>query len=298
MEEFENGTSLILGKLADWYNSAIQMLPNLVVAIAVICLFWVIARSTAKFLHSILSSRASAKFNPSLRQFVVSFFRLAIFSLGMILALTVLNLDKAVISLLAGVGVLGLALGFAFKDLASNLVSGLFLSSSDTFGLGQVVNLGNHTGTIEEITLRNTAIRTSDGLLLVVPNQQFFQNSVLIYSGLQKRRIEIRVGATYDAAPESVRKILLSAIATETRVLPDPAPQVFSDEFGDSSINYLIRVWMNPQKDDYSLCKHAILDKIYSALKEQGIEIPFPTRTFISSKTSGRGLESESSMSN
>jgi small conductance mechanosensitive channel len=159
--------------------------------------------------------------------------------------LSVLNLDKAVTSILAGAGILGLALAFAFQDIAANFMLGIFLLFRRPLAVGDIVSTNDHMGVVEEINLRDTMIRTFQGQRVIIPNKDVFQNTIENYTVLGKRRLDLGVGVSYGDDLRKVKEIAIKAAEKiSVRSLTEEI-SLYYEEFGDSSINFSIRIWLN-----------------------------------------------------
>jgi small conductance mechanosensitive channel len=186
--DFAHWTNLIFKKLERWITTFIKMLPNFIMALVVVTIAYFIAKLIRKFAYKI-TMRISSSDSVSgvvavLLQYLFLFFAFTI-------ALNILNLDKAVASLLAGVGIIGLALGFAFQDLSSNFISGLYMAFRKPFEIGDKVETNAFIGTIREIKLRSTTLTTTAGLHVIIPNKDIFQKPIINYSRSDNRRVEL-----------------------------------------------------------------------------------------------------------
>jgi small-conductance mechanosensitive channel len=181
-------TQLILEKLERWATTFIKMLPNFILAIVVLVAAYFIARLIRKFSYKVTlrisnSDSVSSVVSIIIQTMVVFF--------AMTIALNILNLDKVVATLLAGVGIVGLALGFAFQDLSSNFISGLFMAFRRPFEIGDQVETNGFIGTIRKIELRSTTLTTTAGLNVILPNKDIFQKPIINYSRTENRRVEL-----------------------------------------------------------------------------------------------------------
>jgi small conductance mechanosensitive channel len=186
--ELSRWTTLIFEKLEDWTTTFIKMLPNLILAIIIIAAAYFLAKLARNVSYKV-TQRVSKSDSVSgvvsvILQTLMMFFALTI-------ALNILNLDKAVASLLAGVGIIGLALGFAFQDLSSNFISGLYMAFRRPFEIGDKVETNAFVGTIEKIELRSTTLLTTAGLHVIIPNKDIFQKPIINYSRSENRRVEL-----------------------------------------------------------------------------------------------------------
>ena len=186
--ELSHWTTLIFEKLQGWTTTFIKMLPNLVLAVILIAAAYFIAKLVRnvsyKVTQRISKSDSVSSVVSVILQTLTMFFALTI-------ALNILNLDKAVASLLAGVGIIGLALGFAFQDLSSNFISGLYMAFRRPFDIGDKVETNAFVGTIEKIELRSTTMSTTTGLHVIIPNKDIFQKPIINYSRSENRRVEL-----------------------------------------------------------------------------------------------------------
>lgn len=194
--------------------------------------------------------------------------------------LGVLRLDKALTSILAGIGVIGLALGFAFQDIAANFVSGIILAFNRPFKIGEIIEINDIMGQVTRTGLRDTAIVTFQGQKVYIPNKDFLQHAFYNFSVLEKRRIDIAVGVSYADDLEKVEDIVLSTIKNLDGVI-DKDLMVFDySKFDSSSINFNIRFWIKyPGEPSYYKMKSKAMKAIKKTFDEQDITIPFPIRT-------------------
>lgn len=269
--------NIVVGRVEEWITAMIALLPNLVVATLILIVFFVLGRIARKTVSKLLSRVAD---NKTVTNLIESIVGIVIVAIGFFIALSILQLDGAVTSLLAGAGILGLALGFAFQDIASNFIAGVILSIRHPFGIGDVIESNEIFGIVEKLNLRNTIIRTVTGQIVYLPNKKIFENPLHNYSKYGFRRIDLSCGVSYGDDLEKVRKLALEAVDNVENVLSDKGIEFFYDEFGDSSINFKIRFWINFAKvpDFWQVRSEAIM-AIKKAFDENDIMIPFPIRT-------------------
>jgi len=201
---------------------------------------------------------------------------------GLMVALGVLNLDKALASILAGAGVLGLALGFAFQDLAANVISGIGLAAGNShpFKIGDVIETNGILGRVEAINIRTTEIATMDGSHVVIPNKLIFQDKLTNFNSTEQRRVEIACGISYGEDLENVKRLVHESVSRVSSRLLDRDVDVFFTGFGDSSINFVARVWVEYHEpaDALAAQSEAIIG-LKQTFDREGILIPFPIRT-------------------
>lgn len=275
--EINDAYGIVTGKLETWITGLIEMLPNLVVALLVLIVFYVIGKFARRGVSNLLGRVSVNKTISNLLETIIS---IAIIGIGVFIALSILQLDGAVTSLLAGAGIIGLALGFAFQDIASNFISGVILSIRHPFGIGDIISTNDYYGTVTRLNLRNTILRTVTGQIVYIPNKKVFENPLENFTSTGERRIDLSCGISYGDDLEKARQVATDAVDKIESVMSDRGIEFYFDEFGSSSINFKIRFWVafatNP--DFWSARSEAII-AISKAFDEHDIMIPFPIRT-------------------
>ena len=277
MLEINKAFTLLYDKLELWVRHLILMLPNLVIALVVLVLTFVVARLIQKTIEKVLPRFSHSV---ALNNLVSSLVYTASILIGIFFVLSILRLDKTVTSLLAGVGIIGLALGFAFQDIAANFISGVIIAVRKPFGVGDVVESNDYFGTIERINLRTIDIRRVTGELVKVPNRKVFENVMVIYTHYGIRRVDVKGGVSYGEDLERVQQIIKAAVVNIKGMVEHKDVEVVYEEFGDSSINFLVRFWIHYGRQfDYVSARSEAIIKIKKAFDENDIQIPFPIRT-------------------
>ncbi len=268
---------IVSQKLSGWYVVLVSSLPNVVLALLVVSLFLFtskfVRRGSLPLMRRSLKNRALVSLFATILQFVFV-------ALGFFVALGILNLDKTVTSLLAGAGVLGIALGFAFQDVASNLISGVVIAIKEPFKIGEIIEIEGILGEVKGIDLRNTLIETFQGIEVYIPNKNIFTKPLMNFSGVPVRRLDFSVGVSYADNLEKVEKVLYDCLEPLDGRVEDRPVEVFFKEFGSSSINCDIRIWVHYPADlNYLKVRHRAIIAIKKAFDQNEITIPFPIRT-------------------
>ena len=276
-EFFENAFSKTWEKVSGWGEELIMMLPNFLVAVITL-LFFVLISKLAVSVGRRLFNRLSFA-NPTIESLLLTMVRLIIIGAGVFVALEVLQLHKAVTSFLAGAGIIGLALGFAFQDITANFISGIILSIRKPFALGDIIKSQEIFGTVQHLDLRYTTIETPKGQSVIIPNKKVFQDKFTKYS-TGKRRIDLEVGVGYESDLEEVEQIAISTIENLDDVDKHKSVKVHFLSFGSSSIDFVIQYWI-PQDSQqaYLSAKSEGIKQIKKAFDKHSINIPFPIRT-------------------
>jgi len=275
--EIDKFWKLINEKLIAWLEGAIQLLPNIILALCVLIFFTLLARVLSVWFSKVIYRIIKTAQVASL---ISSVFKIIIILVGVFFALDIVKLSGAVMSLLAGAGIIGLAIGFAFQDMTENLIAGFVMSVRKPFMVGDIIKTKDCFGTVSRINLRNTLVENFYGQLSYVPNKTLFKNELQNYSKLGKRRIEIPVGISYADDPEQARALIVEALNQHDFVLDPDETDVYAASFGDSAINLLVWFWIDyPSEPSFMLVRHKAICTINRVLSDNDILIPFPIRT-------------------
>jgi small conductance mechanosensitive channel len=192
----------------------------------------------------------------------------------------VLGLDKTVTSLLAGAGVLGLALAFAFQDIAGNFMSGILLALRRPFGSADWIETNDFFGVVEDLNLRSTIVRTPQGQLVTIPNSSVLQNPIKNYTKLGKRRVDLSCGVAYGDDLDKVEKVAPSSLNNLDFIDSERPVDFYFTEFGGSSIDFKLRFWIDFKgQADFLKAQSEAIKALKAAFDQSGITIPFPIRT-------------------
>lgn len=274
---FQDFVSILVTKFTGWWDDGVEMLPNLMVALAVAALFYVLAKIAQRFVGKTLAGVVT---NHTVLNLAGSITMLVILSVGLFTALGVMGLQKAVTSLLAGAGLIGLALGFAFQDLASNLIAGVYIGLRRPFRQGDLIKTNGVMGTVIGLNLRNTIIRDFNGRTCLLPNNKVFQELLINYDFNGKRRIDIPVGVAYDTDLATARTVVKEALNSLDWVVDKDETDVAILQFGASSIDMEARYWIAfPNQISYPEALSQGIIAIHKAFQQHDIDIPFPIRT-------------------
>lgn len=282
-EQFTESYGNVVDKLEGWLDSIITNLPNLIVAIIVFGLAYFLSGLVRKYVSKVLKGRVE---QASLRSLIATISSITIIALGLFIVLEVLNLDTVLKSMLAGAGVAGLAIGLALQSSLSNTFSGIYLSLKDVINIGDWVETNGYQGTVHEVNLRNTVIREPDNNLVMIPNKLVVENPFKNYGLTKQIRVIVQCGVGYESDLAAVENLTKEAIKKNFHADESKEIEFHYTEFGDSSINFQVRFWID------SSVKISILEARSEAIKvikktfdEKGINIPFPIRTVYMEKS-------------
>lgn len=274
---FNEAIHLVFGKVESWLEIFVSMLPNLVVALLVLIAFFFIAKIVRGLFRNTINRFVGGTALSSLFTTMVHF---SIVAMGLVIALNILQLNQTVTSLLAGAGIIGLALGFAFQDIAANFMSGILMAIRKPILVGDIVETNGYMGTVEKINLRVTVVKTFQGLHVIIPNKEVFQSPLTNYTKTNERRIDLECGVSYGDDLQKVKKIAEEAIMNLSFLLEGKQVDLYFTSFGDSSINFKLMFWITyPDQPGFMKARSEAIMSLKKAFDENEITIPFPIRT-------------------
>jgi len=282
----------IWDKMATWLDSLILNLPNFILAAVIFVIFIFIAKYAAKLADKLLRRKGS---QDSIRQITTKVVKIVIILLGFFVALGLLNLDKVLTSVLAGAGVVGLAIGLALQGTLSNTFSGVILSFLPELQIGDWVETNGFAGEVVEINLRNIVVKESDNNYVMIPNSKIVDEPFKNYTRTARSRVMLDCGVGYSSDLEFVKKLTTETIEEVFPARGNEEVEFMYKEFGDSSINFVVRFWTDVSKNrDVLVARNLAIIAIKKAFDKNGINIPFPIRTIdFTNKLSINGPQKE-----
>lgn len=268
---------MITAAAQDMMSSFLARIPYLVVAFVVFLIFWVISIVFKKAVTKILGRHKN-------HQNLVTVFRRVggalILFFGFMVAMIIAVPSFTPSKLIGAMGIGSVAIGFAFKDIFQNLLSGILLLLSEPFVIGDQIISGEFEGTVEDIQIRATTIKTYDGRRVVIPNSKLYTSAMTVNTAYANRRLEIPIGISYDADITHAKQVILSALGECQTVSKLAKPSVIATEFGDFSINLKIRWFIDDGTQVNRVASiHEVIVKVKQSLDNEKIGIPYPTTT-------------------
>lgn len=232
---------------------------------------------------------------PSVRFVSVKIIRIVIILVGFFVALGIMQLNTLLTTILGAAGVIGLAIGLALQTTLSNTFSGVVLSFLPQLHIGDWVETNGYAGFVTDINLRCVIIKPSDNNLVMIPNTKIIEEPFTNFSRLPRSRIMITCGVGYESNLDFVEELVIKTIEENFKHEPHEEVEFFYQEFGESSINFLLRFWTHcvNSKDEYK-AEHKAIKLVQKAFDENGINIPFPIRTLDFSKNNLKTERTES----
>ncbi|WP_265562395.1 mechanosensitive ion channel family protein [Sphingomicrobium arenosum] len=252
-------------------------LPKMAIALIVFLIFWVIAGIVRKVVKN-------SRFGDSGSALSTVFGRIAYWILmivGLFVALTVVLPSLTPGQLVSGLGIGGLAIGFAFQDIFQNLLAGILILIRQPFRVGDEIESGDYKGRVEAIETRATFIRTFDGRRVIIPNKQIYSDPLKVVSAYEHRRSSYDIGIGYGDDIREAKEIILRTLKKTEGVLADPGPDVLTEDLAASWITLKARWWTNSVRSDEVKTRSRVIEAVAYALTEAGIDLPFETNVLL-----------------
>jgi small conductance mechanosensitive channel len=251
-------------------NSITAYLPNILAAVIILFAFWLGYRITRKPLKLILHR---ANFHENLIKLIIdNVYKFILLFFGVVMAASQIGINIG--AMLAGFGVAGIAIGFAAQDSLANTIAGFLIFWDKPFELDDWIAVSEQYGQVMGITLRSTRIRTLNNTYVVIPNKNVIDQVLVNHSKHGATRVEIPVGIAYKENIIAARDVLLERMKDLDSILEDPAPDVVVTQLGSSSVDLIVRVWIENARDEKQVF-YRVMEESKLALDEAGIEIPY-----------------------
>ncbi|MDN3440391.1 mechanosensitive ion channel [Psychrobacter sp. APC 3279] len=267
----------ILGSANEIWIGFVERIPYFVASIIVILIFWFLSIVFKKIVHKLLGSR-------SRHQNLVKVFQRVggalIFFIGFMIAMVIAVPGFTPAKLIGALGIGSVAIGFAFKDIFQNLLSGILLLISEPFRIGDQIVSGDYEGTVEDIKIRATTIKTYDGRQVVIPNSDLYTSALTVNTAYKQRRLQVAVGIGYEDDIEAAKAEIIKALDKIESVSKKATPSVIATGFGGSSIDLMVRWFIEDGTQANKVASiHQVIVGIKTSLDAAGVNIPFPIRT-------------------
>lgn len=266
-------------RFASMWESFLRVLPGLAVATVTVVLALLLARLAKRVVRS---STRSAGVRPGLSLLISRVWSGAIITLGILLALAIAipSLDFA--AALGALGIGGIVIGFALKDIVQNFLAGILILSNRPFHLGDQIRTGEHEGTVEDIQVRATLLRTYDNRRVVIPNSELFTNRVVVNTAYDKVRLAVTFTVPSTESLTQIRQLILETVGAVPEVLSDPAPQVLVRELQDYSTLLEVRFWVDPPiRREMVVAEDAVLTDLSRAFLAAGMKDIMPVQRVV-----------------
>lgn len=252
-------------------TNGIEFAGNLITAIVI---FFVGKWIVNLVVKGLMKGMQKGELDTTLRRFIANLARMLLMLFVIIAAINALGVQTA--SLIALLGAAGLAVGLALQGSLSNFAAGVLIVLFRPYKVGDWIEGGGVSGAVEEVQILTTVLKTGDNKRVIIPNSQIMGSTITNYSANDTRRVDLVVGVSYSDDLDKVRKELEDLVAADERILKDPAVTIAVSELADSSVNFVLRPWVNTA--DYWAVYFDLTERVKKRFDEVGISIPFPQR--------------------
>lgn len=276
-QEVDADTGNIWETLDGIVDGFFSLLPRLAIGIVVFIVFWLLAKGARRLAERMAKQRD----RKSLGDVLGRLLQIVVIVLGFLVAMAIIAPSIKPADLLALLGVGGVAIGFAFKDILQNLLAGILILLRKPFEVGDQIVSGGFEGTVEDISTRATMIKTYDGTRVVIPNADIYSNPVTVKTAYGMIRSQYDVGIGYGDDIETARQAILQTLEGIDEVLGDPGPEALTWELAGSSVNIRARWWSKPERAHVVALRNRVIKAIKEALDEQAVDMPYPTQVVL-----------------
>ncbi|MBD2757610.1 mechanosensitive ion channel family protein [Spirosoma validum] len=271
---FNDGITLFWHTVRDFMKGTIERLPYFIVGMVVFLLFWLLAKGVKKLINKV--AVGSHSIDDTLADLVSRIVGTLITIVGFLATCVVIFPSFKPGDIIAGLGITSVAIGFAFKDILQNFFAGILILWRRPFKVGDQIRVNNFEGTVEEINMRSTRLKTYDGERAILPNGDVYTSSILVRTAYPKRRIKFVVGIGYPDSIEEARSVIHDVLDGIEGVLKYPAPMVYVTELAASSVNLTVFFWVESQQANALNVSDQVVTGIKLALDKASIDMPFP----------------------
>ena len=269
-----DGITLFWGTIRDFLKGTAERLPYLIVGVLVFFFFWLLAKLLKKGINKV--AQRSDAINDMLASLIARIVGALVNVFGFLMACVIIIPSFKPGDIIAGLGISTVAIGFAFKDILQNYFAGLLILWRQPFKVGDQIRVKDYEGTVEEINMRSTRLKTYDGERAILPNGDVYTSVMLVKTAYDKRRMKFVVGIGYPDSIEEARQVIHDVLDGIEGVLKDPAPWVYVTELAGSSVNLTVFFWAGSQQANVLKVSDKVATGIKLALDKASIDMPFP----------------------
>ena len=257
----------------DMMSSLIEIGSSIGISLLMALAILIVGRQLVKLILRLITvALEKSKVEDTVRIFVTNLLNTLLMILVFIAAINQLGIETT--SIIAVLGAAGLAIGLALQGSLSNFAAGILIVIYRPYKVGDYIEAGNHAGTVKDIQIFSTVLKTPDNKIVVVPNGSIMNGSIVNYSDQDTRRVDLIISCSYEDDIDKVRSVLEDILKKEKRILKDPKPQIAVSELADSSVNFIFRPWV--KRTDYLPVYYSLLEEVKKRFDKEGISIPYP----------------------
>ena len=255
------------------WNQLSELMSSFGISLFIALFILVIGRQVVKILIKVISSALErSNTEDTVRIFVTNLLNTLLMIVVFIAAINQLGIQTT--SIIAVLGAAGLAIGLALQGSLSNFAAGILIVIYRPYKVGDYIQADNHLGTVDDIQIFSTVLKTPDNKLVIVPNGSIMNGSIVNFSNQDKRRVDILASCSYEDDIDKVKSVLADILSKDDRILSEPMPRIAVSELADSSVNLIVRPWV--KNSDYIDVYYSLLEEIKKRFDQEGISIPYP----------------------
>ena len=255
------------------WNQLSNLLSSFGISLFIALCILIIGRQVVKILIKVINSALErSKTEDTVRIFVTNLLNTLLMIVVFIAAINQLGIETT--SIIAVLGAAGLAIGLALQGSLSNFAAGILIVIYRPYKVGDYIQADSHLGTVHDIQIFSTVLKTPDNKLVVVPNGSIMNGSIVNFSHQEERRIDLIASCSYEDDIDQVKSILADILSKNDRILSEPKPRIAVSELADSSVNFIVRPWV--KNSDYIDVYYSLLEEIKKRFDQEGISIPYP----------------------
>ena len=255
------------------WNQLSELLSSFGISLFIALSILIIGRQVVKILIKVISTALErSNTEDTVRIFVTNLLNTLLMIVVFIAAINQLGIQTT--SIIAVLGAAGLAIGLALQGSLSNFAAGILIVIYRPYKVGDYIQADNHLGTVDDIQIFSTVLKTPDNKLVIVPNGSIMNGSIVNFSNQDKRRVDIIASCSYEDDIDKVKSVLADILSKDDRILNEPKPRIAVSELADSSVNFIVRPWV--KNSDYIDVYYSLLEEIKKRFDQEGIAIPYP----------------------
>ena len=255
------------------WNQLSELMSSFGISLFIALFILLIGRQVVKILIKVISSALErSNTEDTVRIFVTNLLNTLLMIVVFIAAINQLGIQTT--SIIAVLGAAGLAIGLALQGSLSNFAAGILIVIYRPYKVGDYIQADNHLGTVDDIQIFSTVLKTPDNKLVIVPNGSIMNGSIVNFSNQDKRRVDIIASCSYEDDIDKVKTVLADILSKDDRILSEPKPRIAVSELADSSVNLIVRPWV--KNSDYIDVYYSLLEEIKKRFDQEGISIPYP----------------------
>ena len=255
------------------WNQLSELMSSFGISLFIALFILLIGRQVVKILIKVISSALErSNTEDTVRIFVTNLLNTLLMIVVFIAAINQLGIQTT--SIIAVLGAAGLAIGLALQGSLSNFAAGILIVIYRPYKVGDYIQADNHLGTVDDIQIFSTVLKTPDNKLVIVPNGSIMNGSIVNFSNQDKRRVDIIASCSYEDDIDKVKSVLADILSKDDRILSEPKPRIAVSELADSSVNLIVRPWV--KNSDYIDVYYSLLEEIKKRFDQEGISIPYP----------------------